>query len=279
MSHIDESILGAINANEKAVIEKYGFEVRDENGHFALLDKVVRKASRGKGGRHVGGNLELLLRAAVSERKAHDDNAGAPSDKPKTKVAGNGNVPETDTKPKTPAAPKLGAPDGVPAASSDPTDDQRTTISRYGFTAEPAKGNTWEIIDPVVAKYYAFRDASKKGKYVGELAVALGQAIEVRSQYEAEIAAPKNGKGKKTRATLDNGADKPAAKGKKEKPAKAPKERKDNRYLRAFRVIAAKPDVTAELLAKQADMSVSMAGNCLVAWASAMQVQEEHKSK
>lgn len=49
-------------------------------------------------------------------------------------------------------------------------------------------------------------------------------------------------------------------KGSKGKAAPAPTPAKDNRYLRAFKVLADDPAVTADTIAKRASMSTSMAG-------------------
>jgi hypothetical protein len=55
---------------------------------------------------------------------------------------------------------------------------------------------------------------------------------------------------------------------------KAAPERKDNRYLRAFRLIGDDATITADTIAKRAGMSVSMAVACIVAWNAAVQVIE-----
>ncbi len=82
MTHIDPNI--SIDDNEKAVINKYGFELRDKEGHYELVDPVYRKANRGKGGKHSGGNLPILLQAAVAERRAFDESVvSAPPIPPK----------------------------------------------------------------------------------------------------------------------------------------------------------------------------------------------------
>lgn len=108
---IDQSISpSAINANELAIIEKYGFDVKDDSGYLVVIDPTYRKANGGKGGRYGGqnggfggGNIGGMLAAAVKNRQALEGAAKAPSDKPKpaTKVKGNGNVPETDPKAET----------------------------------------------------------------------------------------------------------------------------------------------------------------------------------
>lgn len=78
----------AVNDAERATVEKFGFRLEDDNGQFDLVDPVVRKAERGRGGRYKGGNLELLLKAAVSQREAHDKAASVPSDeKPRSKAS------------------------------------------------------------------------------------------------------------------------------------------------------------------------------------------------
>ncbi len=78
---IDKSVVN-ISDNQRAVVEKYGFNLTtDEHKHYVLTDPLVRKANRGKGGKQVGGNLDLCLSAGVAEHKAHLANASAPSDK------------------------------------------------------------------------------------------------------------------------------------------------------------------------------------------------------
>ena len=60
----------AINASEVAVIDKYGFELKGEQSDFVLIDPLVRRAKRSKGGKHIGTNLTSLLERAVTERRA-----------------------------------------------------------------------------------------------------------------------------------------------------------------------------------------------------------------
>ena len=60
-------------------------------------------------------------------------------------------------------------------------------------------------------------------------------------------------------------------------PAKAPKpekprEKKDHRFLRAFRLIADNPRITPDTIAKRASMSTKMAGGCILAWNAAIRI-------
>ncbi len=170
MSHIDPTIT-CVTDNEKAVISKYGFEVRDEFGAYVLIDKVVVKDRGPKAGRYIAkweagkehAALETLLKGAVAYRKEK--------------------YPETD-------------------------------------------GNV--------------PDAKPNGKASGKTA-------------------------KKAKAE------------KKAKEPKAPKERKDNRYLRATKIIVDKTTINAEDLAKAASMSKSTASHCLEAWKGVTAVLLEKK--
>jgi hypothetical protein len=273
----------AVSVNERAVVEKYGFDVRNEQGLFLVVDPVVRKANRGSGGKYgPGGKVELLLTAAVNSRKEYERTAKAPSDEAErrlrrakstkaaaappsataaTAMSGNGATSSTqnDTSADEHAT-------GVPSDTPSTTAEQAATIEKYGLKVSSGV-LTGEVVveDPKVAKYYAFKDASKKGRYVGtDLDELLAQAVAV---HEGMIAPVPAADGKKK------------AEPKAEKKAKAaePKPRKDNRYLRAFRVIALDPKVTAEALAKKASMSTSMAAACLQAWQAANAVMAEQK--
>jgi len=70
------------------------------------------------------------------------------------------------------------------------------------------------------------------------------------------------------------------AKGRKDKapadkaPAEAPR---DNRYLRASRIIVKNLDINAEALAIAASMSESTAGHCLAAWEGVTHALREAK--
>ena|SRR5436190_15462783 len=70
---------------------------------------------------------------------------------------------------------------------------------------------------------------------------------------------------------------KPAPQKAKAAPAKAPKpekprEKKDHRFLRAFRLIADNPRITPDTIAKRASMSTKMAGGCILAWNAAVKI-------
>ena len=73
----------------------------------------------------------------------------------------------------------------------------------------------------------------------------------------------------RTTNTTAKAASKKAAP-KKAQPTEKPK--KDHRFLRAFRVIADNPKSTPEAIAKQASLSVKMAGGCILAWNAAIQI-------
>ncbi len=165
---IDKSVSdSAISADERAVVEKYGFNVSaGAGGHFVLIDPEYRRQNRGKGGRHEGGNLSILLTAAVAQHKTLDQAAKAPSDQvdkqaaraktnpPKTKVAGNGNIPETDDAPKTP----------VSAALTDVDDKTQVTAPAPVKRTERVRDATptTETSDELEARLKAAKKAKAK---------------------------------------------------------------------------------------------------------------------
>src|SRR2546430_667239 len=57
---------------------------------------------------------------------------------------------------------------------------------------------------------------------------------------------------------------------KKAMPTNEKPQKKEHRFLRAFRVIAENPKSTAEAIAKKANLSVKMAGGCQMAWDAAI---------
>jgi hypothetical protein len=185
------------------------------------------------------------------------------------------------------------------------TKDQRAVIEKYNLSVGVNKDDLIEVDDEYIHKYYAFKDASKKGKYVAKkINEALAEAVKVRTEHDAKV--PTNGADKSATAltnkkgksvpvvapepavsapaakkeprVLAAKAEKPEAEiedvdlddtGKREKRSKVKKEktpRGDNRYLRASKIIAANLGITREELSKQANMSVSTAGFCLEAW-------------
>jgi hypothetical protein len=185
------------------------------------------------------------------------------------------------------------------------TKDQRAVIEKYNLSVGVNKDDLIEVDDEYIHKYYAFKDASKKGKYVAKkINEALAEAVKVRTEHEAKVPANgadksataltnKKGKSvpmvapepavpapaaKKEPRVLAAKAEKPEAEiedvdlddtGKREKRSKVKKEktpRGDNRYLRASKIIAANLGITREELSKQANMSVSTAGFCIEAW-------------
>lgn len=246
---IDKSVSdSAINADERAVVEKYNFNLSaGTGGHFVLVDPEYRRQNKGKGGRHEGGNLSILLTAAVAQHKTLEQASKAPSDQvdkqaaraktnpPKTKVSGAGNIPETDEHP------------GLVVTSLQ---TGKTTVIQPPGTVAPKT--------PVSA---ALTDVDDKTQVTAPAPVKRTERVrdatpttETSDELEARLKAAKKAKAKEPKA---------------EKKAKAPKpekERKDNRYLRAARLIAKKPSITAEQLAEKADMSESTAGHCIDAW-------------
>jgi hypothetical protein len=194
------------------------------------------------------------------------------------------------------------------------SENQQAVIKKYGFEVFE-EGGMWHVNDEVMYRKNALKDASKKGRYqASTLDAALKQAVAVRKEDEGsghatpradsqeptgdemEAAKPAGKTKAKTKAKAEAPeaenveVAKPAAKtkGKKAEEAepaekkpqlKKGERKKDHRFLRAFRVIAADPKVTPEVIANKATMSVKMAGGCILAWNAAMQVLEETKAK
>lgn len=82
---IDDSL--TVADNQRATIVKYGFVLRDNNGHFRLIDPQINKKLSNKAGRYDGGNLDVLLIAAVEARKIRDEKAGTQPQPEKTQDA------------------------------------------------------------------------------------------------------------------------------------------------------------------------------------------------
>jgi hypothetical protein len=160
--------------------------------------------------------------------------------------------------------------------------NQRAVIDKYGFEVSSEKG-VWLVKDELMFKKNALKDASKKGRYTGKtLDEALKQAVEVRNEHDGvkpvEVVEPLE-TSMTTPATEPTGK-KAGGKTKKEKAPKVAKpkaERKENRYLRAAKIICDNLTITDEQLAKQADMSTSTAGHCLDAWTEITKVLLEKK--
>ncbi len=241
----------AINTDERAVIEKYGFNVGAEGSHFVLTDPEYRKQNKGKGGRHEGGNISILLNAAVAQRKSLEQSAKAPSDQvdhqaarsknekaterrlahqvsenkgrsdpPKTKVAGNGNIPETD------APSKVGG-DDTGAASTQSRDNDTSNVNTPASAAETRK------------------DAVKPA----------------RVKLEKAAKEPKAPKEKKERV----------------KKVREPKVRKDVRYVRAFREISSNLQITPEALSAKAGVK-SHAATWIDVWNTVVKILDERKA-
>ena len=78
-----------VDDNERAVIEKYGFELRFVDGstsEMTLTDPVIRDSGNPDNASFSGGDLEKLMRNAVKERKAFEEaNGAAPKSDPARK--------------------------------------------------------------------------------------------------------------------------------------------------------------------------------------------------
>jgi len=280
---IDPTIsASAISEVERAIIDQYGFDLKDDTGHFVLIDPTCKKAKqRYKFG--PGGNLSLLLRAAMDNHDQHKRAQILPKVEPiadaendtSQKCVASSEAHETSDACVDTSSVSSQIPDAPEPPPYDFTAEQNATIAKYGFvvTSNPLSDNI-VIEDPAVTKFYAFKNASKKGRYVGSyLDELLNQAVVIHEEMLAEQAGGGkngNGNGKKT-------ATKAAGKQKADKPAKPLKVKKDNRYLRAFRVIIADPNITADSVAKKANMSISMANACIAAWQAAVAVMNEKK--
>lgn len=171
MAFIDTTIpQNAVSADERAVIESFGFELHQNGAEYRLVDPVVRKANRGKGGAYNGTVIDSLLKEAVRDRKVHDDEqiseirstlaagktysggGGAaaeftvkpfPSDDPKPEDDGN-ETAKTDT-----AQPEQTS----PAASNSPSDKQldiEDAVQKAGGKKGAAKTPPTVIEDPTI---------------------------------------------------------------------------------------------------------------------------------
>jgi hypothetical protein len=88
------------------------------------------------------------------------------------------------------------------------TKDQRAVIEKYNLSVGVNKDDLIEVDDEYIHKYYAFKDASKKGKYIAKkINEALAEAVKVRTEHEAKADAKGAAKDAKSEA---NGADKSA---------------------------------------------------------------------
>lgn len=228
MAFIDPKISEtSLDDGARAVIEKYGFEVRDNGGHFEVLDPIVRKANRGKGGKHSGGNIDICLSAAVSERQAHEKAVAAAP----------------------PVAPKKGGKAATKAVEAPPPASEPE--------AAPEPENNVVYLDSAgspVADHVVNSDPEP------EDALPAEDLPEVVIEDLPEDFVPGN-EIEVDEENIDN-TGKRAKKSKKEE--KGP--RKDNRYLRASKIIVEQLDIDAETLADLADMSEATAGHCLEAW-------------
>ena len=249
----------SLTANEEAVVNKYGFDVKTEAGLFLLTDPVVRKANRGKGGRHQGGDLNLLLTAAVKERQAHDDSV---SKVPLPEKA-NGAAPTAYDKAQKREEHNVKSLEKALGVSASPTDVDPQPETKQPETAADVNDNTPETMPPAEEK-----PAEEPPK----------------AKPEEKTSTPtKAGKGKAKAATpkAEPTPTKPDAPppaelsdveldetGKREKKSKKREKtpRKDNRYLRAAKIIAGRLDIDDKELSKQASMSAATAGHCLEAW-------------
>ena len=223
MSYIDPNIdASAINASERAVIESYDFELRREGDRFVVIDLAFRKANRGKGGRHIGGNLSLLLTAAITQRKSLDVAVKAPSDKVE-RQNGRAKTNSAKTKPTV-------VEDDVPAGVNP--GDGITGLTE----AEAAALSVDAVQENAASAVPAASDMTNADAHVdardAESADERPSSVPVGDAVEAD----------------------------------APKARKENRYLRAARLIIVEPSITKDELSKRARFSVATAGHCIEAW-------------
>lgn len=80
------------------------------------------------------------------------------------------------------------------------TKSQEDAIKKYDFEIRELRVGEIEVTDQVVAKFYAFKDASKKGKYVAPtVAEALKAAITVRDAHDAPPVASNGNGGRKSK--------------------------------------------------------------------------------
>lgn len=256
MSHIDPAISAtAINKNQKAVIEKYNFSLHSNFGQFELTDAVIRKANRGKGGKHTGGNLDILLAAAVNERKALDASLAAPSDQvTNAAVRAKTNPPKKAKTPKSldeNAAAVLGDSRGPRPVDMKSLDEVRTLAGADATNDHVAADETAPVKDaegdaPAHENDPAHDDTSKRTKRAQR--ASLSQETSTKPERKPRV-----------------------------KKVKEPKVRKDNRYLRTARIVA--EDLTflptsskdreackKRLAAAVGDISPASAGHFFEAW-------------
>lgn len=241
MTHIDSSISETVlDANQRAVIEKYGFEMRDKGGQFELTDPIVRKTNRGKGGKHMNGDADTVLSAAVAERQAHDKAvAAAPpvAPKGKGKAATKADAPaQTEVQPEPEQQPE---PETTVYLDSDGKPQREPDPQPEGTLLEVDLPGRSEDVDTNESGNLSPQDEQ------------LAEGVVNQPGNEIEV----------DETDLDNSG-KRAKKSKKEE--KGP--RKDNRYLRAAKIIVTDLEIDAEQLAGKADMSEATAGHCLEAW-------------
>ena len=273
----------AISAADRNVVEKYGFDVKDKDGKFMVFDPQ-RKAH----GRPVkygpGSNLSLLLIAAVEYHdKAMSRKHGASSGNAQASNSNESVDDDNNAEPTTSS--ETG--DGVASETSENTSEVTRVYREWDaliapFTDVTAKYGlmitraligggdlAFQVEDPAVAKFYAFKDASKKGKYVGpDLDKLIAEAVAIHDGMLAEQGVP-------GLHDTEGVGEKPAA---NNKPASQKKTRKDNRYLRAFRVLAAGymgDGVTHTEVASKGQLSGSSILYCVEAWEAAIKVLNE----
>lgn len=240
----------AISINERAIIAKYDLDVRGTPTGFIVLDALVRKANRGSGGKHEGSNLEMLLRASVSEHKACVDSLEkTPAAAPKANDAvPNGKAAEAVTPPApVKAAKKKQQPTVGEAAGADVT---ALIMSSPALkpVAELSGGKT-------IAEAVADGKKAKAKKTTKPAAPADEPPLPLVDKEEA--APPSEIKG----AVLDNS-------GKRVKASKKePKEKGPRRYQRACIAIVENPSIrNRDQLKAAGKMASGTARNCLEAW-------------
>lgn len=173
-------------------------------------------------------------------------------------------------------------------------ENQRAVIAQYDFEVRDSNGH-YEISDLLIRS--AMPRTTKLGRYSGgNLDLVLSEAVSRRADYVARNGAAKAPRPRSTVVAAPAAVDSPPAAavpagtlsggkargapteiedadlddtGKRERaPRKVrePKVRRDNRYVRAARIIAGTQDITAEGLSKTAGMKITTAGVMIAAW-------------
>lgn len=163
-----------------------------------------------------------------------------------------------------------------PKIADNVDENQRAVIAQYDLEVRDSAGH-FEVSDPVIRA--TMPRTSKVGRYSGgNLDLVLSEAVQRRQDYVARNGAPKAARTRKGAVQAAPAAPAPSQEehaapseivdaeldetGRRERAPRRTREpavRKDNRYLRMARVIAANLDITAETLAGSAGISVANA--------------------